>query len=360
MRSPHDLVALRLRNQKLLRGASLRAEEVVAWLGAVQAQDFAGARWALGQRARGSTDAGVLEAFDAGRILRTHVLRPTWHLVSPADIRFLQALTAPRVNAANASYYRKLELDSRTLAKSRRVFERALQGQNHRTRPELAAALARAGIPAAGLRLAYLIMEAELGALLCSGPLRGKQITYALLEERVPPTRPLSREEALGALTQRYFTSHGPATLRDYVWWSGLTVKEARAGLDLSRSTLGQETWGGLTCWFPASPGKAALASPLAHLLPNYDEFLIAYKDRGSARAPHLAERPAVLFDAYAHFMVIDGRLRGTWRVKPGKASVQVTVQPLHALDRAETDALEKPAARYGRFLGQAVTLIVS
>src|SRR5688572_10609765 len=194
MSSAPDLVAQRLRNQKLLRSASRPPEDVVAWLGAVQAQDFVGARWALGQRAQGATEAGVLAAFDQGRILRTHVLRPTWHFLSPQDIRWILALSAPRVRAANASYYRKLELDSRTFAKSRRVLERALQGHQHRTRPELAGALARAGIPAAGMRLAYLIMEAELDALLCSGPRRGKQITYALLEERMPRTKPLARE----------------------------------------------------------------------------------------------------------------------------------------------------------------------
>jgi hypothetical protein len=136
-------------------------------------------------------------------------------------------------------------------------------------------------------------------------------------------------------------------------------VKEARAGLDLSRTTLGQETRDGLTCWFPASPGKAAPASPLAHLLPNYDEFLIAYKDRESARDPQAVQRPAV-FDAYGHFLVIDGRFRGTWRVESGKAGAQVTVQPLRPLGRAERGALEKQAARYGRFLGQAVTLVVA
>ena len=209
-----DIAPIRLRQQQLARGDGTSPSDVVRWLGAVQAQDYAGARWALGLRVKGTTDEDVARAFDAGTILRTHMLRPTWHFVAPEDIRWVQALTAPRVHAANCSYYRKLELDDRLLARSRAVFERTLDGGAHRTRTELASALARAGIVADGHRLAYLVMHAALERVICSGPRRGKQFTYARLDERAPGARTLARDEALAALTRHYFSSHGriPAT----------------------------------------------------------------------------------------------------------------------------------------------------
>jgi hypothetical protein len=202
-------------------------------------------------------------------------------------------------------------------------------------------------------------MEAEQAALITSGPRRGKQITYALLEERVPAVPSLTREEALAALTQRYFTSHGPATLRDYVWWSGLTTKEARAGLALTRSTLVEEPRDGTPCYFAPAPGQGRLASPLVHLLPNYDEFLIAYKDRESLRDARQPTRSSP-FDPYAYFVIIDGRLRGTWRRTLETRPVVVTVKPLRPLTRAEERALMKEGKRYAKFLGAPVTVRIA
>jgi hypothetical protein len=262
------------------------------------------------------------------------------------------------VNAANAFYYRRLELDARTFAKSRRVIERVLRGGSFLTRTELATALARAGLPAEGVRLAYLVMEAELAALVCSGPRRGKQMTYALLEERVPAARALTRDEALATLTQRYFTSHGPATLRDYVWWSGLTAQEARAGLEMTRTSWAEETRDGRTTWCAPSQAATRLPSPLVHLLPTYDEFLIAYKDREGLRDPRQPAR-RLAFDEYAHHLVIDGRLRGTWKRTLGARRVELSVRPLRTLSRDEQRALALAAARYGQFVGKPVTVTV-
>ncbi len=264
---------------------------MVAWFGAVQAQEYPAARWALGLRARGLTDRQVAHAFDAGEILRTHAMRPTWHFVARADIRWLQMLTGPRVQTLNAYYARKNELDAKTVARSREVIERTLAGGHQRTRTELAAALGKAGIRAEGQRLAYLMMSAELDQVICSGPRRGKQFTYALLEERAPKASLLPRDEALRELTRRYFTSHGPATLRDYVWWSGLTMADARRGVEIAGRALVRETFGELTCWSGASTPAFTLRSlggggtrkrSSAHLLPIYDEYLIAYKDRSA------------------------------------------------------------------------------
>src|SRR6185503_4235399 len=221
-------------------------QDVVSWLGAVQAQVYGDAKWALGLRMRRSTDARIEAAFSEGSILRTHVMRPTWHFVAPADIRWMLALTAPRVRAAMASYSRKLELDATVLRRSQRAMVRALRGGRQLTRQELRSVLARAGVRADGVqRLAHIVMQAELDAVICSGARRGNQFTYALLDERVPMVRARSRDDSLAELARRYFTSHGPAQLHDFAWWSGLSVGDACAGLATVERELAREAIGG-------------------------------------------------------------------------------------------------------------------
>jgi DNA glycosylase AlkZ-like len=349
-----DPVWLRLRNQKLARPELRRPEDVVAWLGAVQSQDYPGAKWGLGLRMKGFTDADVDRAFDDGRILRTHILRPTRHFVAHADIRWMLALSGPRVNATNAHYYRKVGLDDRTLSRCLTALQRALEGGKSLTRQELRSVLEKAGLQSAGMRLAYVVMRAELDGVVCSGPRRGKQFTYALLDERVPRARSLDRDEALAALAGRYFSSHGPATLRDYVWWSGLTTKDARAGIEMAKPTLVQEDLNGLTYWHAPSQSLVRRISSSIHLLPNYDEYLIAYKDRGAIAAALPSPK---VFDAYGHFFIVEGRFMGTWRRAIGPTRASVTVSPFRALSRSERRDLDAQVARYGKFLNLPVTL---
>ena len=366
LRSTEDLVRLRLANQKLVTSALRSPAEVVAWFGAMQAQEYPAARWALGLRATGFTDAVVQQAFDDGAILRTHAMRPTWHFVAPADIRWLQALTGPRVHALNTYYARKNELDGKTIARSRVVIERTLAGGHQRTRTEIGAALGKAGIPAAGQRLAYLMMNAELDQVICSGARRGKQFTYALLDERAPKVRVLARDEALAELTRRYFTSHGPATLKDYAWWSGLTMKDVRRGVEIVGRALLQETFGELTCWSAAashaftrgSLGRVSpRATPSAYLLPIYDEYLIAYKDRKAMSAAATPNWAVATIDGYAHWLIVDGLFSGTWRRAETKSGVEVSVTPHRSLTVADRKAIAVAAARYSAFLETPVVV---
>jgi hypothetical protein len=201
------------------------------------------------------------------------------------------------------------------------------------------------------------MMRAELDALICSGARRGKQFTYALLEERTPGARTLDRDDALAKLAKRYFSSHGPATLRDYAWWSG-TAREAKTGIEMTRS-LAQDVMDGRTYWFVPSKAGARPASPSVHLLPNYDEYLIAYKDRGSVRAGSMAARVAAAAE-FAHHLVIDGRLRGSWRRTLTAVTATIEVRPFRPLDADERHALEAEAARYGKFVDMRVTLSVT
>jgi hypothetical protein len=200
------------------------------------------------------------------------------------------------------------------------------------------------------------MLRAELDAVVCSGPRRGKQFTYALFEERVPARPALSRDEALATLARRYFESHGPATLKDFVWWSGLTVRDATAGIEMARPALARETVDDLTCWFAKSRPVSSPAGTVAWLLPNYDEYLIAYKDRGfAASAPGTRTMDPESADAYAHLLVIDGRLAGIWRRRERGNAVVVSVTPFRRLSRADRQAIDRAVERFGRFLDTTV-----
>ena len=333
------MLKIRLENQKLTGSRLEQPEDVVGWLGAVQAQDFTGAKWGLALRARNLSDEAVERAFAEGRILRTHVLRPTWHFVRRDDIRWLLALTGPRVQRMNRGYARTLGLDDQTLTRARRVVERVLAGVAL-TREELSAALRRARLEVTGQRLAHLLMDLELQALICSGPRRGKQFTYALLDERVPPARPLSRDEALAELTTRYYRSHGPATVKDFVWWSGLTSTDAKAGVALT---------GVKPLVAPPSLQRAANAH---YLLPNYDEYLIAYRDRGAVIDPDRARNLGVFTSReHPHHLVIDGRVAGSWKRTISTTAITIAVWPYRRLAPRHERAVRAQAARYARFL---------
>jgi hypothetical protein len=354
------LISQRLRNHRLNRSEFRKSRDVVSWMVAVQSQDYPAAKWGLGLRATGLTDADVERDFDAGRILRTHVLRPTWHFVTPADIRWMLALTGPRVHTMCASYYRKLELDDGTFSRSQRAMERSLRGGNALTRAELQQTLYRAGIVASHQRLAFLMMHAELDGVICSGPRRGAQFTYALLEERAPRARQLTRDESLAELTRRYFLSHGPATIRDYVWWSGLTVREAKEGIALVKPALESETIADRTCYLAPSRTGIQPATPSAHLLPNYDEYGIAYQDRDLVGSTRRSVKPGAPKEDDSHLLLINGQLAGRWRrsVNPGSALVRVF--PYNRPTRAEQRLLVAAAERFGRFLDLPVKLAIA
>jgi hypothetical protein len=348
----------RLHNQRIAGDKFQKPSDVVQWLGAVQSQDYAGAKWALAQRMRDANDAALDQAFNTGDIVRTHVMRPTWHFVHPADIRWLLALTAPRVHTLNSTMYRKLELDEALLKRSAKALTTALQGGKHLERTQLGAALAKAGIVADGMRLGYIVHWAELQALVCSGPRRGKQFTYALLEERVPQTKPMMRDEALAELVKRYFASHGPATLHDFSWWSGLTLADARAGVASLGAQLAHEVIDGQTYWFAPSASAPFTKdkSPTVYLLPNYDEY-ISYRDRGAVFDSQYADRLDPQAGGLPHFIVIDGRIAGAWRRTFSKGSVVIESRPFVPLTVAENKAFVATAERFGEFLDMPVTL---
>jgi Winged helix DNA-binding domain len=355
-----DIPLWRLRTQRVAGPAARKfasASEAVHWMGAVQSQDYLAAKWAVGQRLEASTDAAFDDAFSRGEILRTHVLRPTWHFVTPADLRWMLALTAPRVNALRAYYNRQNGLDGAVFARSNAAIVKALQGGEYRTRDELGEVLQKGKIGGSPERRGNILLDAELEGLVCSGPLRGKQQTYALVEDRAPEAARLpSRDEALAELARRFFVSHGPATLKDYAWWSGLTVADARVGMEAATPRLAREVVGGKTYFFEDRAMPRVGDDPAIYLLPCYDEYVVAYVDRDVLLdARHRTKLDARNNPLFQNVVVRNGRIVGTWKRSLKKSTVSVTTQLFVRFDAAEKSALASAIARYARFMGRQV-----
>jgi hypothetical protein len=355
-----DLIARRLRSHRLVGTGFGSPVEAVRWFGAVQSQDYSGAKWALAQRSRRTTDAELDRLFDSGAIVRTHVLRPTWHFALPEDIGWMLELSGPRVRQGIAGRHRQLELDGTVIARSLAVFEKSLGDGQCLTRAEMGKALVDSGIAWEGQQLPHLLLVAELEGVIISGPRRGKEFTWALMENRVPRTRKLDRDPAVAELTRRYFVSHGPAQLRDFIWWSGLTTAEAKAGIAAIGEGLQHETVGGKQYWYD---GSASVEDPqdmacVAHLLPNFDEYTVAYRDR-SALHPD-APLDSTLFsfgNILSNVVVLNGVARGAWRRTSTGSIRQVEVRLSDELKSDERDAVENAARDLGCFLETRVEL---
>jgi hypothetical protein len=342
----------RLHNQKLSSSKFRQPVEVVRWMGAVQAQEYHGAKWALAQRLRTATDETIEDAFNNGEILRTHLLRPTWHFVAPEDLRWLLQLTGPRVNLRCGSGYRMFELDAAVFKQSNRALTNALKGGQHLTRSELKAALNRSGVAADnGIRLGHILIRAELDAVVCSGPRKGNQFTYALFDERVPPGKSFTRDEALAELARRYFRSHGPASLQDFVWWSGLTTDDARRGIgfidrDLRIHTLEQRSY-----WSPRSRSNPSDSQHPSHLLPAFDEYYVAYKHR------QLVSDLATPWNGLGPTVILNGKVTGSWKALVNGDLVTIKIDLAAPLKKPQIRDLGQAADRYAAFLGRAKAL---
>lgn len=344
----------RLAAQHVGTNKPANAADVVHRLLAVQAQDFAGAKWALGIRMREASEHAIEKAFADGAILRTHVLRPTWHFVTPPDIRWLLQLTAPRIHALGAPYYRKAGLDSKLLARCGNMLGRALEGGKHLTRDELRRILAQNGIDSTGdLRMSYLLMHAELEGIVCSGPRHGKQFTYALLDERVPEstTSVRTRQESLSELARRYFLSRGPATVHDCAKWSGLTIADVRLGLNGVKHELQCETLDGREHFGPTNVSFVPTRTHAAHLISIYDELVSSYKDRSAFVNASDGARLLAMGNALSGIIVLDGQIVGTWKRVLKKDTVAVLIDTFQALSQPGNRAVTKATTNYASFL---------
>jgi hypothetical protein len=306
------ITKLRLANQQITSHDFESVKDLVRWMGAIQAQDYGMAKWGIGLRTPGATDSLIEAAIDKGDIIRTHVLRPTWHFVHAKDIRWMIALTAPGVLKIAGSNFRRLELDAKVFSKTNRILEKVLGKGDHLTRPELASYIEKAGIRLDNLRMSHILLRAELDMVVCNGSRRGKQFTYSLFDKRVPTAKAIAREEVLARLATTYFSSHGPATLQDFAWWSGLLIKDARAGLECVQRQFQSFSDGSKTYLFKDKTITARKSSLV--LLPAFDEYTIAYSDRSAALDAKLSKVAMTINGIFHPLLVIDGKVVGIWK----------------------------------------------
>lgn len=346
----HDWITRRRLHGLLLRGGGAAAPgDVAGQLTAVQAQEHRYARWSIAQRTAGSPGAPAVDAaFDKGLILRTHVLRPTWHYVSPDDLRWLMRLSGPRVNAGNARRYAELGLDGPALVRSNDVIAQTV-ADGAQTRRELAAALEAHGISTEGQRIAHMLMHAELTMVICSGPMRGKQHTYAPFDQRVPDGPGPEGDEAIAELAWRYFSTRGPATLTDFSWWSGMRAADARRGLHITQSRLSSCEADGRTYWF--ADHSAPSPEPRVDLVQCFDELIISYSQtRDVLRTASVSFPVPGHLDGYSHVLLFDGRLLGHWRQRANRDGLRVETRTSRPLEGTERTALADAIDRYRRF----------
>jgi len=353
------IVAERLSTQHLAGGGFRTPADAVRWFGAVQAQDFPGAVWAVGMRTVAATEASIEQAVSSRAIVRTWPLRGTLHFTAPEDVRWMLAHFAPRTVARAAPRFKQLELDSRTLARGAALVIKALEGGRPLSRPQLYARMERAGIATRANRGVHILWKCAHDGLICFAGRDGKQHTMALLDEWLPPAAMLARDEALAALARRYFTSHGPATLNDFGWWSGLAAADARSALEMARNDLESEPMDGAVYWrgmcqVPPVLPDAVVASH-ALLLPAYDEYTVAYRDRHAVLDPrHAAAARNGIFNPT---IVVKGRVVGTWSAKRVNSRLTVTLTSFAPLRGVSARAVAAEAERYGRFIGKPVDL---
>jgi len=343
------LATQRVYNQHIYNPQFSKSEDVVKHMVAMQAQDYAGAKWAVALRMPNTGEDVIEQAITDGKILRTHLLRPTWHFVSPQDIRWLLRLTAPRIHAINVPFYRKFGFTDASFNKTNELLAKALQGNKQLSRPEVLDLLKQAGIATDDIRFTIILMRAELDQVICSGARIGKQFTYALLDDRAPLTPVLTHEEALTKLALGYFNSRGPATLHDFANWSGLTVTDAGIGLGHIKSQLISEMIDGRIYWMPGNITDIPLPKTKAYLLPAFDEFAIAYKDRDALVNPrYLKQARHVIFDPA---IVVDNQVVGTWKRTLKAKSVDINLNLFGPLNKTQEKAVETAVSKYRKFL---------
>jgi len=353
--SRQDVLRRRLATQRLDGSGLPSATEVVRLLGCVQSQEYTHALWSLGMRTSGLTAADVQREFDRGNFLRTHILRPTWHFVAAEDIRWILQVTAPRVQKLNQTIYRQQGLDPATLDNGLAVIIEELRGGRYRTRVELGEALADQRLPSQGIRLAYIVMNAELEGVICSGPMRGAQLTYALLDERAP--RSAAKAGDAAELARRFFLGHGPASIQDLARWSSLTVGQCREAIDAIEDRLDRIAVDGVQLWCdPAAPRPRT--SPGVLLLPLYDELTLSYPLINFPKADGHPHPPGE--DLFVGCVIIAETNVGLWRriLRGRKMIMEIALAP-GVLPRSKA-FVEAAAGELAAFVDKELELTIT
>jgi hypothetical protein len=355
---PRDVARLRLRALGIDRPFATTPEAIVTHLGAVQAQDYPGALWSIGLRIPGATRADVERAVVERTIVRTWPMRGTLHFVPAADARWMLELLAPRIISGVAGLFRQLELDAAALRRCRQLVSRALTREPVLSRAAIYAALQEGGVATTSLRGIHIIRQLAMERMICQGPHAAKEPTFALFEQWIPDSRQLDRDDALRTLAERYFRSHGPATVRDFVGWTGLTVADAKIGLRLAQPALERIETDEGELWMSNEQPAPDAPAPSAHLLPGFDEIMLGYKDRSAMLAPRYADRIVPGGNGmFLSTLVLDGQVRGTWRRSARAKAIVLEATAFARLKASQKQAFADPTGGYARFLGMSVAL---
>lgn len=352
-----EISLIRLENQKIANPEHSEAKQIVSLMGAMQAQDYPMSKWAIGLRLSHATEQEVESAIDRGEILRIHVLRPTWHFISSDDIYWMLSLSSQKVISSLRFRQKFLELSEDILKKTRDILLKNLRGGKSLTREELAAEFNKVKIRTDENRLSHILVSAELLGIICSGPVQGKKLTYSLLHERVPVKRELNRNDALAELAKRYFNTRWPATTEDFIWWSNLSVKDARIAVDSLRDDFIIDKTGSGNYLIPASfsgriPGKDSV-----YLLPSYDEFLISYRDRSSSLSSINNKTTVSENGIFYPTIVNKGQVEGLWKRTIVKDKVEIYPNFFRPASGSFRKSIKKSSESYGKFLNKEALL---
>ena len=344
---------IRLLNQQLLNPLFREPKELVSWMGAMQAQNYSMVKWAVGMRLKSATIQAVEKALHEGEILRTHVMRPTWHLVAAEDIRWMLKLSAQRIISANDSFAKGYDLDipNELYTKAHDLLEKILCGKKSLTKQEIAEHFNRSGIVADNRRMTRFMARAEQEGIICSGEDRGSKCTYALLEERVPPMPELTKDESLARLARSYFRSHSPAVLQDFIWWSGLPVSDAKQAVYLIASELTTEQWKEQTWYIHDTCRTRGKLSGHIHLLPSYDEYLLGYKDRTDVLPLEHYSKAFTNNGLFFPIVLHNGQVIGNWDKSVKKKSVDLKYSWFRQVADMNGETLERERQKFTRFL---------
>lgn len=350
-----EINPLRLYNQRITNTPFTMPAEIVGWLGAVQAQDYLASLWGIGLRLQKTTELDVEQAFRDRTIIRTWSLRGTLHVVSATDVHWLLDLVASRLLASHANRLMKeFELDEKTITRCKKVLVSALKDKTQLTRDAVYRALERAQISVAKQRGLQILWRLAQEKVVCFGAREGKEHTFALLDKWVPKTNLLTHDEGLSELANRYFTSHGPATLQDFIWWSGLASMDAKKGLEMTKSKLIKESIKEQNYWM--SNGTMSKALSAVHLLPGFDEYLLGYADRSLSLDMHNFGKLVYTNNGiFNPTIVSSGKVVGVWKRLVKKNSVKIDVKPFTSFSKMQSKAIEKVANKYGIFLNTEI-----
>jgi hypothetical protein len=362
------VIRRRLAVQRLASAPLPHAADAVRLLTCVQSQDAPLAAHSLAMRSRDTSYAGVLAAQSAGGWVRTHILRPTWHHVAPQDLRWIQSLTGAKVESSAASRHRQLGLTPEVKERGIELLRELLADGRTRTRKELGPQFATAGLPGPGEAMAHQLMTAEIRSVICSGPPRGAEHTYALVDDVVAPAASdgWSREQAVVELTHRFLAGHGPASERDLQRWSGLTLTEIRwATAELTTSAslrsshpLERVECGGETLWFDPSVPARTTREHTAYLLSTFDEAALTYPSTGFLRRNRDADRTRLVSEAGGGIVVVGTHDVGTFKRKVDALATVVTVRPDVGLTAAQRDGVVEAAEVMATFQGRPLDLV--